>query len=59
MNPDGVVVPDGIVVVNKPEGWTSHDVVSKMRGIFGTRRAGHLGVFRGGHGNVSGHAGSA
>jgi tRNA pseudouridine55 synthase len=44
VNPDGVVVPDGIVVVNKPEGWTSHDVVSKMRGIFGTRRAGHLGT---------------
>ncbi len=39
-----VAVPDGIVVADKPEGWTSHDVVSKMRGIFGTRRAGHLGT---------------
>lgn len=35
---------DGVVVVNKPEGWTSHDVVSKLRGIFGTRRTGHLGT---------------
>ncbi len=35
---------DGIVVVDKPEGWTSHDVVAKMRGIAGTRRVGHLGT---------------
>ncbi len=35
---------DGIVVVDKPENWTSHDVVNKLRGIFGTRRAGHLGT---------------
>jgi tRNA pseudouridine55 synthase len=35
---------DGVVVVNKPEGWTSHDVVGKMRGIAGTRRVGHLGT---------------
>lgn len=35
---------DGIIVVNKPEGWTSHDVVAKMRGIAGTRRVGHLGT---------------
>jgi tRNA pseudouridine55 synthase len=35
---------DGVIVVNKPEGWTSHDVVAKMRGIAGTRRVGHLGT---------------
>jgi tRNA pseudouridine55 synthase len=35
---------DGVVVVNKPEGWTSHDVVGKMRGVAGTRRVGHLGT---------------
>lgn len=35
---------DGVIVVNKPQGWTSHDVVSKMRGIAGTRRVGHLGT---------------
>jgi tRNA pseudouridine55 synthase len=38
------VIPDGVVVVNKPAGWTSHDVVNKMRGIAGTRRVGHLGT---------------
>ncbi|HWE51826.1 MAG TPA: tRNA pseudouridine(55) synthase TruB [Bryobacteraceae bacterium] len=37
-------VLDGVIVVNKPEGWTSHDVVAKMRGIAGTRRVGHLGT---------------
>lgn len=36
--------PDGVVVVNKPAGWTSHDVVARMRGIAGTRRVGHLGT---------------
>lgn len=35
---------DGVIVVNKPANWTSHDVVGKMRGIAGTRRVGHLGT---------------
>jgi len=35
---------DGLIVVNKPDGWTSHDVVAKLRGIAGTRRVGHLGT---------------
>ena len=35
---------DGVIVVNKPQEWTSHDVVGKMRGIAGTRRVGHLGT---------------
>jgi len=35
---------DGVIVVNKPEGWTSHDVVSKARRIVGDRRVGHLGT---------------
>ena len=34
----------GVIVVDKPAGWTSHDVVGKMRGIAGTRRVGHLGT---------------
>ena len=34
----------GIIVVNKPEGWTSHDAVNKMRRLAGTRRVGHLGT---------------
>ncbi len=36
--------PDGIVVVDKPQGWTSHDVVSKMRGLAATRKVGHAGT---------------
>ncbi len=35
---------DGVIVVDKPEGWTSHDVVAKMRRIAGTKRIGHLGT---------------
>jgi tRNA pseudouridine55 synthase len=35
---------EGVIVVDKPAGWTSHDVVGKMRGIAGTRRVGHLGT---------------
>jgi tRNA pseudouridine55 synthase len=35
---------DGVIVVDKPEGWTSHDVVNKMRRITGTRKVGHLGT---------------
>lgn len=35
---------DGVIVVDKSTGWTSHDVVNKMRRIAGTRRIGHLGT---------------
>jgi tRNA pseudouridine55 synthase len=35
---------DGVIVVDKPEGWTSHDVVGKMRRIVQTKRVGHLGT---------------
>lgn len=35
---------DGVIVVNKPEGWTSHDVVGKMRRLANTKRIGHLGT---------------
>jgi tRNA pseudouridine55 synthase len=34
----------GAIIVNKPEGWTSHDVVNKVRRLLGTRRIGHLGT---------------
>jgi len=36
--------PDGVVVVDKPAGWTSHDVVAKGRGLLGTRKVGHAGT---------------
>ncbi|MGW0120868.1 tRNA pseudouridine(55) synthase TruB [Streptomyces sp. NPDC003327] len=35
---------DGLVIVDKPSGFTSHDVVAKMRGIARTRRVGHAGT---------------
>ncbi len=34
----------GIVIVDKPAGMTSHDVVARCRRIFGTRRVGHAGT---------------
>lgn len=34
----------GALVIDKPAGWTSHDVVARMRRIAGTRRIGHLGT---------------
>lgn len=36
--------PAGFLVVDKPQDWTSHDVVNVVRGLFGTRRVGHLGT---------------
>ena len=35
---------DGIAIIDKAEGWTSHDVVAKFRGIAKTKRVGHLGT---------------
>ena len=35
---------DGIVIVDKPQDWTSQDVVSKLRGVLKTRRIGHGGT---------------
>ena len=35
---------NGIVIVDKPQDWTSQDVVSKLRGVFKTRRIGHGGT---------------
>ena len=35
---------NGIVIVDKPQGWTSQDVTAKLRGVFQTRRIGHGGT---------------
>jgi len=35
---------DGLVVIDKPAGWTSHDVVARLRRILGTRKVGHAGT---------------
>jgi len=34
----------GILLIDKPQGWTSHDVVAKTRGILKTKRVGHAGT---------------
>jgi tRNA pseudouridine55 synthase len=36
--------PSGLVVVDKPGGWTSFDVVARIRRLAGTRRVGHAGT---------------
>lgn len=38
------MTPSGVVLIDKPAGWTSHDVVAKLRGILGTRKIGHAGT---------------
>ena len=35
---------DGLAILDKEPGWTSHDVVAKTRGILGTRKVGHSGT---------------
>ena len=35
---------NGILLLDKDEGWTSQDCVSKLRGILGERRIGHAGT---------------
>ena len=34
----------GVLLVNKPKGITSHDVVAKVRRLYGTRSVGHTGT---------------
>ncbi len=36
--------PDGLVVIDKPGGWTSHDVVGRSRRLARTRKVGHAGT---------------
>ena len=35
---------DGILIIDKPEGWTSMDVCAKLRGILHEKRVGHGGT---------------
>ena len=37
-------MPNGIIVIDKPSGWTSMDVCAKLRGVFGEKRVGHGGT---------------
>lgn len=36
--------PSGVILLNKPEGLTSHDCVNRMRRLFGTKKVGHTGT---------------
>ncbi len=36
--------PSGILIINKPAGMTSHDVVSRVRRLYSTKRVGHTGT---------------
>ena len=40
----GKPAPEGLAVIDKEAGWTSHDVVAKSRGVLGTRKIGHSGT---------------
>lgn len=35
---------NGVLLIDKPAGWTSHDVVAKLRGVLHTRKVGHAGT---------------
>ncbi len=37
-------MPNGIIVIDKPQGWTSMDVCAKLRGVFHEKRVGHAGT---------------
>ena len=37
-------MPNGIVIIDKPQGWTSMDVCAKLRGILHEKRVGHAGT---------------
>jgi len=39
----GVAI-DGVLVINKPAGWTSHDVVARVRTLLGMPKVGHTGT---------------
>jgi tRNA pseudouridine55 synthase len=38
------LVTPGLVLIDKPTGWTSHDVVAKVRKVVGTKKVGHAGT---------------
>jgi len=39
-----MAAPDGLLIVDKPPGWTSHDVVGRVRRLAATRKVGHAGT---------------
>lgn len=43
-NRDGLTAMDGVLIIDKPAGFTSHDAVARMRKILNERRVGHTGT---------------
>ncbi len=44
---EGPILPSllhGVLIVNKPDGWTSHDVVKRVRTVLGIQKVGHAGT---------------
>lgn len=39
-----IPLKSGIIVIDKPSGWTSHDAVARVRKVLGERRVGHTGT---------------
>lgn len=37
-------MPNGVIIIDKPQGWTSMDVCAKLRGLFHEKRVGHAGT---------------
>ena len=37
-------MPSGILILDKPESWTSQDVCAKLRGVLHEKRVGHAGT---------------
>ena len=35
---------DGVIIIDKPSGWTSHDVVAKIRNLTKIKKVGHAGT---------------
>ena len=44
MTSSALLAPTGLLIVDKEPGWTSHDVVARVRSLYGQRRAGHAGT---------------
>ena len=43
-NSKEVIIINGIVIIDKPQGWTSQDVTARLRRVYNTRRIGHGGT---------------
>ena len=42
--PSDIGEPDGVLIVDKHAGVTSHDIVGKVRRLYGTKKVGHTGT---------------